>query len=171
MTTENEACFAYYHPDLVETWQKALTDLERYIDTDGPFDGVIAFSQGASLAATLIIRSFSERQAVEVPFQCAIFFSATPAVEYAALEKGTLKQATANQMGQVIGIPTAHIHGRKDLVFEKSSQELKAMCRAELRSDFLHSGGHEIPGPGMKDDVTGAIRAINRTVTRALTES
>ncbi|KAI9044724.1 uncharacterized protein KD926_011694 [Aspergillus affinis] len=33
----------------------AVVDLAQYIDTHGPFDGVIGFSQGAVLAATLII--------------------------------------------------------------------------------------------------------------------
>ena len=35
---------------------RALLDLEAYIEEDGPFDGVMAFSQGAGLAASLLIR-------------------------------------------------------------------------------------------------------------------
>ncbi|KAK1143255.1 hypothetical protein N8T08_006955 [Aspergillus melleus] len=45
----------------------AVVDLAQYIDSHGPFDGVIGFSQGAVLAATLIIAQTETQRGGMVP--------------------------------------------------------------------------------------------------------
>jgi hypothetical protein len=52
--------------------QAAQDYLRSIIDEDGPYDGVIGFSEGAALAASLLL---SDESAAEPPFTLAIFFN------------------------------------------------------------------------------------------------
>ena len=52
--------FAYFDDTSAASCSKALEYLETYIIAEGPFDGVLAFSQGASLASTLMIHNFKQ---------------------------------------------------------------------------------------------------------------
>ena len=49
--------------------------LEEFIDSEGPFDGILGFSQGAALAASYLLRDAS-RQHTRNDFKCAVFFCA-----------------------------------------------------------------------------------------------
>ncbi|KAL4797776.1 hypothetical protein BDV19DRAFT_386812 [Aspergillus venezuelensis] len=49
-----------------------IQDLENFIATEVPYDGVIASSQGIMAAATLVICNTQEGK--PVPFKCAVFF-------------------------------------------------------------------------------------------------
>ncbi|TGO25151.1 hypothetical protein BPAE_0086g00160 [Botrytis paeoniae] len=53
----------------------AIDRLEDFIDTQGPFDGILGFSQGAALAASYILHN-STRQHPRDDFRCAVFFCA-----------------------------------------------------------------------------------------------
>jgi hypothetical protein len=53
------------------------------VQEEGPFDGVIGFSQGAAVAAT-IIATEAERNPELEPFKFAIFFSATMPFDFSA---------------------------------------------------------------------------------------
>lgn len=59
----------YYDPDSPETILTAIDDLTEYIQENVPFQGVIGFSQGASLAAMVLARA---RYANPPPFAFAI---------------------------------------------------------------------------------------------------
>lgn len=50
-----------------------MDDLEEYVKSEGPFDGVLAFSQGAALAAMLIARD-----TFPAPFAFAVFICGGP---------------------------------------------------------------------------------------------
>ena len=54
--------FCYLDPKSPASCQKALSDLDSYIASEGPFDGVMAFSQGAGLAASLMIYHQQQQQ-------------------------------------------------------------------------------------------------------------
>jgi hypothetical protein len=53
------------------------------IDEDGPFDGVVGFSQGAAAAATALLHSQSLDSTAPPLFKFAIFFCATSALDAA----------------------------------------------------------------------------------------
>jgi len=53
--------------------QEALELLEEFIEDEGPFDGVIAFSNGAAVAASYLLQD-SKRPSPQHPFKCAVFF-------------------------------------------------------------------------------------------------
>lgn len=54
----------------------ALDLLDEAIDDEGPFDGVIGFSQGAALAASYMLQD-AKRVSPRHPFKCAVFFCAS----------------------------------------------------------------------------------------------
>lgn len=167
----NDEYFAYFDPGLADTCRKAVDNLDKYIALEGPFDGILAFSQGASLAATLMIQRATQKQASPLvpPFICAIFFSAAVPLDYAALLHNRIEEVSLSSVGEVITTPTVHIWGRNDAKYRGMSDRLNKLCRQELRTDFIHSGGHEVPSSGSKDEVISAVNAIRRTITMALT--
>ena len=57
--------------------QDALDYLYDIMERDGPFDGIIGYSEGATVAATLLLheqRRF-ETHGIEPMFKCALFFA------------------------------------------------------------------------------------------------
>ena len=147
--------------------RKALSDLERYVAEEGPFDGVLAFSMGATLAATLIINQFQEHQGPNPnpPFKCAIFFSGGVPFDPAAILHGEIRNIGATG-GQLIQIPTAHIWGSIDELAKSTSVTLSELCDPHLKTVFIHHLGHDVPGARSPDAMNGAVRAIRRTIDR-----
>ena len=132
----------------------------------------MAFSLGAALAATLIIRKSQLDPAHEelTPlFKCAIFLSGGIPFDNAALLRGEVRPVDP-QDGELIHIPTAHIWGLNDTLSPGSSDILSEVCNAQLRTVSTHDGGHEVPGARSKDAVNTAVHAIRRTVDEALSE-
>lgn len=165
--------FTYADETSAASCAKALTDLETYVAEYGPFDGVIAFSNGASLAATLIIhkqQSCGFEQNEGPVFKCAIFFSGgIPGDPNKLLTEQKIRLLNSVTDGEVIEIPTAHIWGSNDMLYPNFGPVLKGLCKKDLREEYVHQGGHEIPGPGDRVAVANAVRIIKRTIDRALT--
>ncbi len=108
----------------LETVQQAVKEM-------GPFDGVLAFSQGASLASTFCY--FKEKYP-ELEFQFMIFFSGF---------KSLLKphsQVYTNQFQ----CPTFHSIGATDAIIPpEMSRDLAALFKDSIT--YNHNGGHFIP--------------------------
>lgn len=154
----------------VSSCTAALDDLEDYIAAEGPFDGVMAFSQGAGLAATLMVRKLLQepmQQRLNPLFKCAIFFSGGLPGDPAALRKNQLRPLSFDIDGEVIDVPTAHIWGSNDQQYPTFGHVLSQLCKLEMRAVFIHQGGHEIPGSNSKDAVTATVQAIRRTIAKA----
>ena len=83
--------------DVLETERQLL----QLAIEDGPFDGIMGYSQGATLAAQVIIRHALENpnaSTEEMPFRFAIFFNgATPSRVFEMAEKGTPVVPDLNQ--------------------------------------------------------------------------
>lgn len=118
----------------------ALADLASYIASEGPFQGVIGFSQGAALAATLMIQHGQNHLgSVDPLFRCAVFLCAGAPYDPAALERGKAvllddDGTGANCGGDVaaIHVPTAHVVGEKDDALG-SSMALVRLCEPRTR--------------------------------------
>lgn len=154
---------AYYHPHSAKSILTAIGDLWEYTAEEGPFDGVLGFSQGASLAAMIIARA---RHSNPPPFQFAIFFCAGLTYCEKSLSAGEVKFLRAEDtQGPVINVPTAHIFGKKDpdVSYSKAMTEL---CHPWGRVLLDHGAGHEIPRVPveMVDDMA---RAVEKVVTKA----
>lgn len=141
MFPDAEDFFAFYDPTSAQSILTALDDLEDWITDNGPFDGCLGFSQGAALAAMLIIRQQNRQNPT---FRFAIFICAAVPHDEAALQLGEKRLLHSAIDGQVIGIPTAHIVGIRDPNL-LSALELSQLCQKRGKAIFDHGGGHEIP--------------------------
>jgi pimeloyl-ACP methyl ester carboxylesterase len=158
--------FSYFDRSSAASCLAAVNNLERYIAVQGPFDGVIAFSQGCALASTLLVR-LARTAGSAVPFKVAIFFSGGVPADPDLLDRGMITPLDYADVGEVIKIPTAHIWGSKDRGESDWPPMLRDLCSKEARAEFKHSGGHEVPGSKDRAAVTGVIRAARRAIWRA----
>jgi len=166
--SEDTGFYMYLDVRSVDSIKSALEDLADYVETAGPFDGVMAFSQGAGLAAGLIIQQAQKNPTTYLfrpIFKCAIFFSGGIPGDPASLERGTLRLMSGEQDGEVIQVPTAHIWGNKDTQYPEFGPVLAGLSSEANRETVIWDGGHEVPGISGKG-VTEAVAAIKKTLLR-----
>ncbi|KAI8182806.1 hypothetical protein K4K52_006956 [Colletotrichum sp. SAR 10_76] len=141
----NAEYFAYYDTDKYDTIIQAVDDLEEYVKSEGPFDGVLAFSQGAALAAMLIARD-----TFPSPFAFAVFICGGPPFsEKEIKETNTLRYFGAQD---------------KDL---ETCMKLVHMSREETRQFWEHPAGHEIP-TAPRDVTDKMVETIERGIEKAM---
>ncbi|KAM0794238.1 serine hydrolase FSH [Usnea florida] len=160
--------FKYFDLDSAESMRKALSDLERYVEEEGPFDGVMAFSVGGTLAAALIISKLIKYQGRNnpLPFKCALFLSSGAPFDPAAALRDDIRNISPTE-GELIQIPTAHIWGSNDELARSTSVVLSDLCDRRLKTVFVHHLGHDVPGAGSHQALNGAVRAIRRTIDKS----
>lgn len=127
---------------------------------EGPFDAVLGFSQGALLAATLIVKHARESSVPTNPtFKFAIFIYVPGAVD----DRTKGRMVSFRSYGILIQLPTAHIIGSKDPGLE-GSVKLSKVCDEKTKKVFEHSQGHEAPrGSKITLDMAQCItRVINK---------
>ena len=103
----------------------------------GPFDGLLGFSEGASVVANVLIEQ--ERSSLFRPFKCAVLVSGTP-----PLRPDNGRLYLTDETGERINTPTAHILGEKD-PGKRGGLALFNLCTKEAASLYEHKQGHEIP--------------------------
>ncbi len=84
----------------------AIDYLYGIMERDGPFDGIIGYSEGATVAATLLLheqRRF-ETQGIPTMFKCALFFAGWP-----PMNPDMDSIVLADESDLTITIPTCHI--------------------------------------------------------------
>lgn len=145
---------------------RALDQLRTFIELEGPFDGVIAYSHGAAFAATYIIQQ-ARAEPPTVPFKCAVFFSAAPPADPTALSQGVRRVLDVNTDGIKITIPTVHVWGSNDTLHPDTHEYARGLSAPELREEVVHEEGHDIPGGKAREAVLEVAKAIRRTVARA----
>ena len=164
--------FRYVDENSPASFVKAMADLNSYITEEGPFDGVMGFSEGAALAASLIIQKLQEnrRQQQLYPlFKCAVFFSGgVPMDPSTGAEMPKRRLMNFEHDGEVIEIPTAHIWGANDQLYPTFGPVLCDLCKRDRREVLIHKAGHEIPGPRSADEVAKATEVINKTIARGM---
>ncbi|RDL35201.1 uncharacterized protein BP5553_07132 [Venustampulla echinocandica] len=151
--------FAYYHPKQPETLETALRELHNYVVEEGPFDAVLAFSQGCALAASFIVRNQAARLLPH--FKFAVFFSGGPACSVEQQGGRLFEQGDATIDG-FITTPTLHVWGANDHHNPKDNRLLGEQCSNDTKSIFVHQGEHEIPGSGKTDAVVEITHRIRR---------
>ena len=153
------------------SFRKAQDDLSRYITVEGAFDGVIAFSQGTSLASAFILEqqlrsSDGESGVKDQPFRCAVFISGRLPYLDVSEEPYHVVHSGGTVLNSVIGIPTVHIWGTNDKVEPGQGLALSEMCKSQNRFVSVHDGGHEVPGPRNKEALTSSVHAIKRMLAK-----
>lgn len=165
----DDETFAYCNPLSPQSCAKAFDDLERYVQAEGPYDGVMGFSLGATFVMSWMFKKLREQKdnkPVQLPFKVGIFFSAPGLLQYHDLLTEELFGSKFNPADGLLDIPTAHIWGCHDRDKEKAEAASQA-CNELVRSVFVHDKGHEIPISS--DNVILMVKAINRAITRAQT--
>lgn len=85
---------------------RALEYLYEIMETEGPFDGIVGYSEGATIAGTLLLHEqvLQEKHGRIPMFKCALFFGGWPPM------KPTLDGIVlADENELMIDIPTCHI--------------------------------------------------------------
>jgi hypothetical protein len=139
---------------------------------DGPYDGVVGFSEGAALAAALLLEDASGISGQYAPmFRFALFFNAVNLVSpSAALGRKMLESDVQNAMDtftheqgkhhhpaldcvyalcartvpMLIDMPTLHVIGLND-GFRDFSEDLIKLCEGKSAMVVRSMAGHEIP--------------------------
>ncbi len=147
--------YTYFIPDSAFGILSAVNYLAEFVASEGPFDAVMGFSQGASLAATLILRSHEARKGDPSsahyqpnPFKCAVFLSGQLPFDCAALERGEIRQLDPDHDDVVMEIPTANFWGVNDTLYPGASPKLCRLCAEGSRLEVTHMAGHGIPSKG-----------------------
>ena len=166
---------------------EALQSLSSYIEANGPYDGVIAFSQGSCLASTLMLQHHRTDPDDGAPlFKCAIFLSGILPFDTDALGAGQRKQigkinaaeaeycdsssedeSDLEDVVDAFRIPTAHIWGLNDDHPLPQGDRLYQLCPGQLRVAVTHREGHSIPSRRNDAVMKKMVRAIRKTIERA----
>jgi hypothetical protein len=122
--------------------RRMLGDLYCTIEEHGPFYGVIGYSEGATVASTLLVDDLRRRQAQELgsSFQCAIFFAGWPPLA----TDGENTILLSDEVGEIITIPTFHVVGASD-PYLPGCLALYNVCDSGIAEMFDHGKGHMIP--------------------------
>ncbi|KAH8423610.1 uncharacterized protein LDX57_001370 [Aspergillus melleus] len=170
--------------------RSVLTDAIEYIQAAGPFDALLGFSEGGILAATLLAEDAHHPFA---HFKCGVFLSSATPLDPDVLhtdgeisrdgEGLQLRALDPAVDGVVIRVPTAHVLEEDlnrlrglspmaplwDREGTKDPQEgLVEICDAKVVETVRHALGHTVPGAKGEVELGQVVRAIERTVERAL---
>ena len=141
--------------------QKISDRLHGILINDGPFDGIIGYSEGASMAASLVIDYLRKCAQKEIPvsLKCAVFMSGGPP----PLQDGT-GLILADDHGQIITMPTCHIMGYNDPLID-GVLALYHVCDQASATIVDHGNGHLLP----RDPISSRlmIRGIRDLIIRA----
>ncbi|KAF5851553.1 hypothetical protein GGP41_004407 [Bipolaris sorokiniana] len=130
------------------------------IETEGPFDAVIGFSHGGTLACGLLAQ-WSTRHPYEAPpFKCAIILNRFSTF---VISRNGDFISEKNLKGRIT-VPTLHVVGRKDFIYEHSLK-LHQICEDKNATLIQNDRGHEIPKePKFVAKIAAAIRRLSREI-------
>ncbi|PVH92932.1 hypothetical protein DM02DRAFT_677174 [Periconia macrospinosa] len=158
LVAPSDGFFAYFDPHSAKSIINAVDDLQKYVETEGPFDAVLAFSQGCGLAATWLATAHGKNYAIKA----AVFFSGEPAFSPKALEQGVIKNLDPLVDGSII-LPALHIWGARDDTNPERNKMLYEQWDDRARALLVHPGAHELPGSAMDAlVVTDIVHRIRR---------
>ncbi|SPN99926.1 related to DUF341 family oxidoreductase [Cephalotrichum gorgonifer] len=137
----------------------AMEYIDEIVEEDGPFNGILGFSQGATMAFCYLHHRLRMRpfDPPFIPFACAIFISASGT----AKDQSTLVEYIGST-GRNITIPTLHVYGKQD-VDSEAAMTMYEHCKAGDSEFVLHPHGHAIPTDAESvQRIVQAIKAVER---------
>ncbi|KAI1637812.1 serine hydrolase FSH [Biscogniauxia mediterranea] len=152
--------------DSIDQYEELYNDLLDLVNTEGPFDGLMGFSEGGAVAAWMLLEN-SRYPLTFGSFKCAVFFSAAVPFDPDVVRTGIIRTVDPATEGVPINIPTAHIWSRTRDVNVDRAQALAQLCNKTLREEFVHNLGHDVPGSKSDEDLSGALRVIEHTIENA----
>ncbi|KAF2015177.1 hypothetical protein BU24DRAFT_482765 [Aaosphaeria arxii CBS 175.79] len=121
--------------------RQTLDYLYDVMEKQGPFDGIIGYSEGATIAGTMLLHEqLREKSEGRQPmFKCALFFGGWPPMT-PTLDGIVL----SDESDLVVDVPTCHIIGSLD-PYLHGNIALYNVCDPERASIFDHAKGHTLP--------------------------
>ncbi|KAH7199374.1 serine hydrolase FSH [Fusarium oxysporum] len=140
-----------------QTATNAIDNVLDIIADEGPFDGVVCFSQGAAITAS-VLAHYSKKNPLEPQtnlFKFAMFICGSKPFTYDGMNR-------IDQCGKpVVQIPTAHVVGKKDQWY-KESLGLFALCDAHSAKIYDHGQGHSLP---VNPQTTGVVAQMFKNLS------
>jgi hypothetical protein len=135
----------------------AYEQLDEAIALHGPFDGVLGFSHGGTLAAGYLIHHAKMSPGQVPPFRSAIFVNSLPPFRMHPGQRPVIEQGLEGW----IRIPVVNIAGAMDELFE-FSLALYRICDQSCSSFVVHGKGHDVPSDRKNVAImAGAIRKLS----------
>ncbi|PFH62220.1 hypothetical protein XA68_14499 [Ophiocordyceps unilateralis] len=153
--------------------RRVYHDLVAFIASRGPFDGLMAFSEGASVAATLMTELARPDSQEPVPgIRCAVFFCGLPPLNLQLRQTDRpIALLDSAVDGVSVRVPTAHIWSSAGQVLPDAGRHLAALCDPDTREELIHDLGHQVPGSLSEKGLRQTVRVIERTLERAKSSS
>ncbi|KAI0837071.1 serine hydrolase FSH [Hypoxylon sp. FL0890] len=151
----------------IEQDQDLCDSMIEFVEGQGPFDGIMGFSEGGTVGAMMLVED--ARHGSFGGFKCAVFFSAAPPFDPDLIRSGVLKYVDPATDGVLLTIPTAHIWSQTAGADEiEVHQRLSQLCDEKVREVFLHDLGHDVPGSKSDKGLAGTLRAIEHVIENAM---
>ncbi|KAL2104893.1 hypothetical protein VUR80DRAFT_9379 [Thermomyces stellatus] len=125
--------------DSRQSTRQAMRYLYDVIERSGPFDGVIGYSEGATVAATLLLCEKAKAEPERKGLRCGIFFMGWP-----PMDPEGFSLVLRDESPWSIDVPTCHVIGSLDPYLD-GSMALYNVCDPETAVIFDHAKGHTLP--------------------------
>ncbi|CAN6615809.1 family of serine hydrolases 3 [Trichomonascus vanleenenianus] len=132
---------------------QAFEAIKESIAQDGPYDGVLGFSQGAGLAG-ILCQMMHKLHPDQPPLKFGVFYSGFR----------VKPEEHQHYYTPPISTPTLHIMGTLDtVVSEERTMWLYNSCEESKRTLLTHPGGHFVPnGRDMVDKLAGWLTSVEK---------
>ncbi|VIO94622.1 GH07367p, putative [Brugia malayi] len=118
-----------------EGFEESVQAVVNFAQKEGPFDGILGFSQGATLA--FLLSSLKQKGDVNIDFRFLILISGFPS--------RNLDHQGLNEMARP-NLPCLHVFGETDkVVSHELSAELVKLFDKDMVVAVKHPGGHMMP--------------------------
>lgn len=165
--------YCFFESYTPERMAAAVEYVREIVEDEGPFDGIIGFSQGASVTAAYLAAYPETTEATALAFSFAIFICAAlipPEIAHGKHLEETIGSLLNNLP---LPIPSLHIIGNQDTCYGQSVSLMQS-CQASALSaksntsklpegvaDVVYfPGGHQVP----RD--TAMVRKIEKAVEK-----
>ncbi|KEZ45626.1 hypothetical protein SAPIO_CDS1983 [Scedosporium apiospermum] len=136
--------------------KEAFSELGKVLERDGPFDGVLGFSQGASCTCGFLLNNERIKAGTQTDFfRFVILFSTSGIPEWETEDQETCK----------IQVPSLHVCGEADTEWFQDSKAVVDRCEDGSAELIVHRGDHSIPRdrPTVDKVVEGIRRLLERS--------
>ncbi|XP_072765769.1 esterase OVCA2 [Anoplolepis gracilipes] len=130
--TEDHVFKATVPSELCVGFDDSTALIEKIFAEQGPFDGILGFSQGAAFVS--ILCAMMKRKILQIEFNFAIMISGFK----------SLCAPHAKYYDEKIDVPSLHIYGENDQVIPTVMAE-HISCLFPNKKEIRHEGGHYIP--------------------------
>ncbi|XP_039265729.2 esterase OVCA2-like [Styela clava] len=139
-SSPDDTYHAQNHTDCCKGYEQSIEKIAQFMNDNGPFDGILAFSQGASLLS--LICALKETGDVRFSFKFAILVAGFRS-----------RQSQHEKLYEtVITTPSLHVIGDTDQVIQREMSD-ELLCKFKDPVVLRHPGGHFIPTSSQQKQV------------------